>query len=123
MDSACQRVYTSRMNTLNIEALQKTQTSIANQTIAFNMRSWTSCICEHARRANGWGDIGPELVAALLGVNRHLFQCRPTDESNRDRDLAIARIQALIDDAMPTPPEPEPEPRPEPEPEPELLCA
>lgn len=98
------------MTTLNIEALQKTQQSIADQSIPFNMLSWLDCIYAHAGRANAWS-LDIEETAQRLGTTASLF--RPAHDTDPfDRSAAIARIQALIDAAAPPPalqPEEEPE--------------
>lgn len=118
LDTAIWRVYTSRMNTLNIEAPRKTQASIANPNLQFNMRSWNTCICAHAKLANGWENRDSEAVARYLGISPALFYPVDSPSDNADRNFAIARIQALIDDAQPAT-----KPAPQPEPEPELVCA
>lgn len=99
------------MITLNIEALRKTQESIADTTLSFNMFRWGTCICAHAARANAWIN-DPFLISEQLGVSELLFL--PGAVGPTDRSAAIARIQALIDAAAP-PATPEPEPVPVPD--------
>lgn len=99
------------MITLNIEALRKTQESIADTTRPFNILSWATCICAHARWANAWDGASDFLILERLGAPWCLYALAPDPT---DRNAAIARIQALIDAAAP-PATPEPEPVPVPD--------
>ncbi len=93
-----------RMITPNIEALRKTQQSIANPAEPFHMGDWYCCIAYHACKANQLGDMLYTYVAEFLGVPVGLFlPDRGSCSLSHDRDAAIARIQALIDAAATEP--------------------
>lgn len=113
---------------LNIEAIRKTQASIADESKPFDMAGWTHCIAGHACQVKGHSYSDGTTAAYYLGLSEGKASMLFTGACTRAE--AIAKLEALITDeracmALTCLPEPDPEPEPLPisEPEPELVCA
>ena len=115
---------------MNVELLQKTRDSVADENLIFNMLSWSDCICGHAARIAGigrpssidWPSVQPYMHAVTAALGMDLARADALfGRIGLSRAAAVLVLDNLIAEAQATQPvEPERIP-PELDPDPDEL--